>query len=106
MSNTINHPIPRWLQLMSLCGLEKTRQETLANAYDPGVFCKLKKCDAFLNPVTESNKHEFLQEYTNYLEWDDFMKSIHDGTYKGEIIEPRKRLTITDNSLLRLLNED
>ena len=89
MSNTINYPIPRWLSQQSLYGLERIRQETLADAYDPGVFCKLKKCDAFLNPVTENNKHEFLQEYTNSLEWDDIQKSIHDGTYKGEIIEPK-----------------
>tara|TARA_E500000331_G_C16761287_1_gene499621 strand:+ start:128 stop:406 length:279 start_codon:yes stop_codon:yes gene_type:complete len=90
MSNTINYPIPPLMLLYSIERLEKERLELLNDALAPEVFCKLKKCAAFLNPVTQYNKHEFLQEWTNSLEWDDTQKSIMNGTYKGEIIEPRK----------------
>ena len=90
MSNTINYPIPPSMLLYSIERLEKERLELLNDALAPDVFCKLKKCAAFLNPVTQYNKHEFLQEWTNSLEWDDIQKSIMNGTYKGEIIEPKK----------------
>ena len=90
MSNIINYPIQPLMLRYSIERLEKERLELLNDALAPEVFCKLKKCAAFLNPVTEDNKHEFLQEWTNSLEWDDIQKSIMNGTYKGEIIEPKK----------------